>query len=66
MNRWPVVTPRLFLVLSVLLAFGLSVAAAIVRPTAGPGGLQEVVMLNVMWGPGYGGSFPDCSKALSF
>lgn len=57
-SRWPAAATNLFLALGLGLAVILSVAAAVVRPRAGLGGVGEVVALNMIWGLGYGWVMP--------
>lgn len=51
-------TRVVFAVLGVVTAVGLSVAASIVRPKLGLGGVREVAILNVLCGVGYGIGLP--------
>lgn len=53
-SRWPSVAQPLFFWGGLLLAVFFSIAAAIIRPREGMGGVREVIALNLLWGFGYG------------
>lgn len=55
--RWPGVT-TIYAAVGLLLALGLSIAAAVVRPRHQLGGVPEVIALNLLWGLGYGWLMP--------
>ena len=57
-SRWPSIAQPLFFLGGVVTAGIFSLAAAIVRPREGMGGVPEVIALNLLWGLGYGVVLP--------
>jgi hypothetical protein len=57
-NRWPALAQPLFMWGSLAATLLFSIAAAIIRPREGLGGVLEVIALNLLWGLGYGWVLP--------
>ena len=57
-NRWPTLARQMFLWGSLAVTLLFSIAAGIIRPREGMGGVREVVALNLLWGLGYGWVLP--------
>ena len=53
-GRWPSLAQPLFFWAGLGTGTIFSLAAAIVRPREGMGGVPEVIALNLLWGLGYG------------
>jgi len=57
-SRWPSIAQPLFFLGGVVTAGIFSLAAAVVRPREGMGGVPEIIALNFLWGLGYGVVLP--------
>jgi hypothetical protein len=57
-GRWPGATFRVYLGLAIGLTLFFNIAAVIVRVSANLGGIPECVMLNTLFGVGYGWLLP--------
>lgn len=57
-SRWPEAVNAAFMVGGTALTVVLSAAAAILRPQAGLTGVPEVLLMNFIWGVGYGWLLP--------
>lgn len=57
-GRWPDMAQQVFLGMGIGLTLFFSVGAAVVRPRENMGGVAEVIVMNMLWGLGYGGLLP--------
>jgi hypothetical protein len=63
-RAWPNLAGPLFFWLGLGLAIFFSIGAAIVRPHENMGGVPEVIVMNVVWGLGYGWLLPVALGAM--
>lgn len=62
-NRWPTLAQPLFFWGSLGVMSLFSIAAGLIRPREGLGGVREVIALNIIWGLGYGWVLPYALSA---